>query len=100
MWLALLGDLRCGAPREAIAARFHAGLSRAITDMAATIAPESGTVALSGGCLQNRPLTEDLARRLEGRGFRVLRHARVPPNDGGLSLGQVAVAAARLPRRA
>ena len=96
MWLALLGDLRCDAPREAIAARFHAGLSRAIVDMAAAIAPESGTVALSGGCLQNRPLTEDLARRLEGRGFRVLRHARVPPNDGGLSLGQAAVAAARL----
>lgn len=99
MWLALLGDLRCGAPREAMAARFHAGLSRAIADMAATIAPESRSVALSGGCLQNRPLAEDLVRRLEGRGFRVLRHARVPPNDGGLSMGQAAVAAARLLRK-
>ena len=97
MWLALLDDLCRGTSPATISARFHAGLSRAIADLTAAVAgSETRVVALSGGCLQNRPLAEDLIRRLEGGGFRVLRHARVPPNDGGLSLGQAAVAAARL----
>jgi hydrogenase maturation protein HypF len=53
-------------------------------------------VALSGGCFQNRLLTELTTRALRERGFEVLLHRQVPPNDGGISLGQVAVAAARL----
>jgi hydrogenase maturation protein HypF len=52
-------------------------------------------VALSGGCFQNRILTERTARALEAAGHEVLVHRRVPPNDGGVSLGQAAVAAAR-----
>jgi hydrogenase maturation protein HypF len=55
-------------------------------------------VALSGGCFQNRLLTERTAQRLEAAGFEVLLHRQVPPNDGGISLGQVAVAAAWLER--
>ncbi|NJO07958.1 MAG: carbamoyltransferase HypF, partial [Chloroflexaceae bacterium] len=53
-------------------------------------------VALSGGCFQNQLLTERLAQRLSEAGCTVLLHRQVPPNDGGISLGQVAVAAARL----
>jgi hydrogenase maturation protein HypF len=52
-------------------------------------------VALSGGCFQNRRLTESLAAALERAGHRVLLHVQVPPNDGGVSLGQVVVAAAQ-----
>ncbi|MCZ7589688.1 MAG: hypothetical protein M5U27_12720 [Gaiella sp.] len=54
------------------------------------------TVVLSGGCLQNLRLLGSLRSRLERAGFRVLTHAAVPPNDGGVSYGQAAVAAARL----
>jgi hydrogenase maturation protein HypF len=53
-------------------------------------------VALSGGCFQNRLLAERAARALEAAGIPVLLHRLVPPNDGGISLGQVAAAAARL----
>ena len=53
-------------------------------------------VALSGGVFQNRVLLEQLIRRLEAMAFRVYINRRVPPNDGGLSLGQLAVASARL----
>jgi hydrogenase maturation protein HypF len=53
------------------------------------------TVALSGGVLQNRVLLEQLIGRLEALGLRVLTHALVPANDGGLALGQAVIAAAR-----
>ena len=53
------------------------------------------TVALSGGCFQNKPLLEQVKVRLEAAGVAVLIHAKVPANDGGLSLGQAAIAAAR-----
>ena len=53
-------------------------------------------VALTGGCFQNRLLTERAAQRLGEAGFQVLLHRQVPPNDGGISLGQIAVAAAQL----
>jgi hydrogenase maturation protein HypF len=51
-----------------------------------------GTVALSGGCFQNRLLLELAVPRLEAAGFRVLLHRQVPCNDGGISLGQAALA--------
>jgi hydrogenase maturation protein HypF len=53
-------------------------------------------VALTGGCFQNRLLTERASQRLREAGFDVLLHRQVPPNDGGISLGQIAVAAARI----
>lgn len=56
------------------------------------------TVALSGGVFQNRLLLEQLVSRLEEMAFQVYTNRRVPPNDGGISLGQAAVAAARLQR--
>jgi hydrogenase maturation protein HypF len=101
MWSALLGDLIVATPVGVIAARFHRGLARAVAQMVGKLArgddgPRFDTVALSGGCLQNRILFEQCARRLRDDGFTVLAHARVPTNDGGLALGQAAIAAAHL----
>ncbi len=91
---AVLEDLRRGVPRGAIAARFHNGLVRAAVGVAAAVGEQR--VALSGGCFQNRLLTERLAAALGRAGHSVLLHALVPPNDGGVSLGQAVVAAAQL----
>jgi len=91
---AVLEDLRRGTDRSIIAARFHNALVEAILAVAQRVGEER--VALTGGCFQNRWLTERTAQRLREAGFRVLLHRQVPPNDGGISLGQVVVAAARL----
>ncbi len=96
MWEALLEDSAAGRSRSLIAMRFHQGLGRAVVDLAVRIAGESGldTCALSGGVFQNRTLFEFVTTGLLRRGIRVLTHARVPTNDGGLSLGQATVASA------
>jgi hydrogenase maturation protein HypF len=93
---AVLADLARGVARDRIARRFHRGLADAIAAAAGAVGEER--VALTGGCFQNRRLTEAAARRLERAGHRVLLHRAVPPNDGGIAFGQVAVAAARLER--
>jgi hydrogenase maturation protein HypF len=80
-----------------IAARFHDTLADAIV-AGCRRAREAGapaTVALTGGCFQNRRLTERARAGLERAGFEVLLHRRVPCNDGGIALGQVAIAACR-----
>ena len=93
---ALLEDRRRGTEPALVAARFHNALVGGAIAVARRVGEER--VALSGGCFQNRRLLEHLERRLREAGFRPLLHRRVPANDGGLSLGQVAVAAARLER--
>ena len=96
-WRALLGDLRANTPVGVIAARFHRGLAKAIVVMAARLSGahrRCPTVALTGGCFQNRTLFRLVHEGLEVRGFTVLSHRRVPANDGGLALGQAAVALA------
>jgi len=97
MWHALLEDLGRQTPVARMAARFHYGLARAIRDMVARIRSTNAlnTVALSGGCFQNKLLFEEVVRLLEADGLSCLRHAKVPSNDGGLALGQAAIAAAR-----
>jgi hydrogenase maturation protein HypF len=97
MWLALLGDLAQGVDRSRIAARFHAGLAAAVSDLAIGLAGQHGTdtVALSGGVFQNKTLFERVSTRLSTAGLKVLGHRQVPTNDGGLALGQAVVAAAR-----
>ncbi len=102
MWQAVLGDLILKTPKAVMAARFHKGLAKAIAQMIATLVAsrqERGltidTVALSGGCFQNAVLAGAVARLLEAQGLRVLQHAHVPANDGGLALGQAAIAAAQ-----
>jgi len=97
LWQALLDDLAAGVDVSQIAARFHNGLAEGITRCAATLCAQEDldTVALSGGVFQNRTLYERVHRELAGRGLQVLSHGRVPTNDGGISLGQAAAAAAR-----
>jgi hydrogenase maturation protein HypF len=86
-----------GVDPPTIAAGFHRGLAAATAALAARAAGERGltTVALSGGVFQNRLLTGLVVEQLEAAGLEVLVHRRVPPNDGGLSLGQLAVARAQ-----
>jgi hydrogenase maturation protein HypF len=94
---AVISDLRGGCDRPVIAARFHNGVANAITRVCSVLRARTGrdVVALSGGVFQNLLLLSRTVALLEDQGFRVLVHSRVPPNDGGISLGQVAVAAAR-----
>jgi hydrogenase maturation protein HypF len=102
MWNAILCDLERDVPASTMARRFHQGLSQALVEMTMRLAqretgrPGFDTVALSGGCFQNRILFESVAAQLGEAGFVVLAHAEVPANDGGLSLGQAAIGAARL----
>lgn len=71
-------------------ARFHAMLVEMAADVAARVGETN--VVLGGGCFQNRILTEGMVCRLAKAGYRPFWHQRVPPNDGGLALGQVLAA--------
>ena len=90
----LLEDIRADVGVPKISARFHYGLAAAVTDLAVALAP-GDTVALSGGCFQNKTLLEACTRMIETSGLRALSQADIATNDGGLSLGQAAIAAAR-----
>ncbi|MEV4579072.1 carbamoyltransferase HypF [Nonomuraea jabiensis] len=94
---AAAADLAAGTGTRAIAGRFHNGLADAVTRACDALRHATGltAVALSGGMFQNALLLEATVERLRAAGFRVLKHVRVPPGDGGVSLGQAAVAAAR-----
>ena len=87
---AILADVKNGIPVATISARFHNALAESIV----AVAKHAGQnrVVLSGGCFQNRYLTERAVRRLQAEGFRPYWHQRVPPNDGGIALGQVVAA--------
>ena len=91
---AIAADLRRGEAASRVAARFHETLAQAVVE-AAQRARETRrltTVALSGGCFQNKKLTLRCEQLLARDGFEVLVHRTVPPNDGGVSLGQAAIA--------
>jgi hydrogenase maturation protein HypF len=92
--LALIEDGARGANVSLRSARFH----NALVDGIAAVArlARSPRVVLSGGCFQNRFLLERTRERLAAEGFEVLTHRLVPPNDGGIALGQVTVAATRI----
>jgi hydrogenase maturation protein HypF len=87
---AILADIEQGVSVGIISARFHNTLAEAIVAVAKRIG--QNRVVLSGGCFQNRYLTERAVRRLQAEGFRPYWHQRVPPNDGGIALGQVIAA--------
>jgi len=91
---ALLADLRQGVSAGVMAARFHNALVEGIVAVARAVGAER--VALSGGCFQNRILLERAYRRLSEASIRVYVHQRIPPNDGGIALGQVVVAASQV----
>jgi hydrogenase maturation protein HypF len=84
---AILDDVRIGRPAGVISARFH----NTLVEIIAAVARQSGEdrVVLSGGCFQNRYLTERTLDRLRTDGIRAYGHQRVPPNDGGIALGQI-----------
>ena len=94
---AALADVDAGVATPVVSARFHNGLAAVVVEVCDLIRRESGleTVALSGGVFQNVVLVERCVAGLEASGFKVLTHRRVPPNDGGVSLGQAAVCGAR-----
>ena len=110
---AIVEDQAAGTPTPTIAARFHNALADAVVRTCAQLreaeqlapsptstpspgpAPATSTVALSGGVFQNMLLLTHVTAGLQQHGFRVLTHRRVPTNDGGISLGQTAIAAAR-----
>ncbi len=87
---AILLDVQQGVSVGIISAKFHNALMEGIVAVAKRAAQER--VVLSGGCFQNRYLTERVVRRLQAEGFRPYWHQRVPPNDGGIALGQVVAA--------
>ncbi len=91
---AILNDIEKGVPASIISARFHKTLSHIIAEVCLEIAKESGlsTVALSGGCFQNRRLLGQTTDELLKCNLKVLNHRLVPANDGGISLGQAVIA--------
>jgi hydrogenase maturation protein HypF len=95
---AVAEEVRAGVPVEAVAARFHNSLACVTAATCARLARRSGidTVVLSGGVFQNRRLLERTRVLLEEAGLAVLTPEALPPNDGGIAYGQLAVAAARL----
>jgi hydrogenase maturation protein HypF len=94
---ALIADLDSHTPVATVAARVHNTLAGATVAACEKIARRRhlSTVVLSGGCFQNALLLEKVSAQLVRAGLRVLVPERLPPNDGGISFGQVAVAAAR-----
>jgi hydrogenase maturation protein HypF len=91
-----LDDIRGGVTTATISARFHAGLAVMIGDVAARIGVPR--VVLTGGCFQNARLTEATIETLRAAGMTPFWHERVPPNDGGLALGQAVWAARAIER--
>lgn len=97
MWSALLQDLHQAIPIGLIAARFHLGLATAIAKTVNHLSQSHAFthVALTGGVFQNEILTRSVHQQLTALNFTVIMHHQIPPNDGGLSLGQATIAAAR-----
>ncbi|MFC9292576.1 carbamoyltransferase HypF [Streptomyces sp. NPDC057011] len=93
---AVVADVRAGVAPPLVAARFHAAVAALVGALCVSARERHGldTVALTGGVFANTLLSSACSRLLREHGFTVLRHHRVPPNDGGLALGQLMVAAA------
>jgi len=92
----LLAAQRGGIPLAALSARFHETLALAIAEACRAVRKSDGLsrVCLSGGSFQNVLLLERTLVHLERDGFETYWHSEVPPNDGGLALGQAVIAAA------
>jgi hydrogenase maturation protein HypF len=92
---AILADRSAGVPPGRVSARFHNALAELAVSIARRWQPSAGSAAvvLSGGCFQNALLAGRVRSRLTKAGFAVYTHGQVPPNDGGIALGQAAIAA-------
>ncbi len=101
LWTAILADLATETDRAIIAARFHRGIVETVAAAAHSLARAHGCEAavLTGGVFQNRLLLEGVSERLASLGFKVIAPAAFPANDGGVSLGQALIAAARSAQR-
>jgi len=86
----IIDDVDGGLAAGLISAKFHNSMAEIIVEMARRVGLEK--IALSGGCFQNKYLTERAINRLREAGFRPYTHQRVPPNDGGIALGQLMAA--------
>jgi|UniRef100_A0A7V6A279 hydrogenase maturation protein HypF len=97
----VVSDCLAGKDKAVIAGRFHQSLAKGLTEICIKLRERTGLnlIALSGGVFQNGLLLGNLKTLLDKEGFEVLTHRLVPPNDGGISLGQVAIAAAGLKER-
>jgi hydrogenase maturation protein HypF len=83
----ILADVNGGVSVAEISAKFHNALAETVVDVAKKVG--AVRVALSGGCFQNRYLTERVAARLRAEKFQPYWQQRVPTNDGGIALGQI-----------
>ena len=92
---AVVRDVRRGVAAPLVARRFHSTVVEIAVRTCERLRKKSRDVVLSGGVFMNAILLRETTERLEGRGFRVFSHHLVPPNDGGLCLGQLAIAAAK-----
>jgi hydrogenase maturation protein HypF len=91
---AIVADVLAGVAQPVIAARFHQAVADLIVTLSLQLRRREGLnqVALSGGVFQNVTLLEQTVQRLRAADFTVLTHRLVPPNDGGLALGQAVIA--------
>jgi hydrogenase maturation protein HypF len=101
MFRAIVHDIQQGVSTSRIAHRFHHAIAELLATACFSAREQTGLhiVTLSGGVFQNQLLLTQLVKRLEEMAFQVYINRRVPPNDGGISLGQIAVAAAHMQRR-
>ena len=90
--VALANDVRLGVDAAVIARRFHTAVVDLVENVCVRLRMERGLsrVALSGGVFANGILADEVPTRLTASGFSVFSHTRVPPNDGGICLGQLA----------
>jgi hydrogenase maturation protein HypF len=98
MLKALLEDLNQNVPCNTVSVKFH----NTVVEMIVAVAHQTGEkqIALTGGCFQNRYLTERAVYRLRAEGFEPCWHHQIPPNDGGISVGQIVGARRALKRKA
>jgi hydrogenase maturation protein HypF len=97
IFIDIIKDLKEGIDKKVMAAKFHNTVAEFTINLCGKIKENTGInkIALSGGVFQNRYLTEKIISLLEKDGFQVYTQRKVPPNDGGISLGQAVVAGSK-----